>query len=142
MLLETYLPGREFTVGILGSGAEARALGAMEILLNPNAEQHAYSYENKERCEELVQYKLATDKEARRAMETALKVWQALNLKDAGRVDLRSDAAGVPNFMEVNPLAGLHPVHSDLPIICTKMGISYQELISSIITSALKRVNE
>ena len=142
VLLETYLPGREFTVGILGSGAEARALGAMEILLNPNAEQHAYSYENKERCEELVQYKLATDKEARRAMETALKVWQALNLKDAGRVDLRSDAAGVPNFMEVNPLAGLHPVHSDLPIICTKVGISYQELISSIITSALKRVNE
>ncbi len=62
-------------------------------------------------------------------METALKVWQALNLKDAGRVDLRSDAAGVPNFMKSIP-AGLHPVHSDLPIICTKVGISYQELIS------------
>ncbi len=140
VLVETYLPGREFTVGILGSGSKARALGAMEILLNPNAEQHAYSYENKERCEELVQYRLATDKEAKLAMQTALDAWRGLNLKDAGRVDLRSDAAGIPNFMEVNPLAGLHPEHSDLPILCTHLGISYRELISSIIESALERV--
>lgn len=140
VLLETYLPGREFTVGILGSGSKARALGAMEILLNPNAEQHAYSYENKERCEELVQYRLATDKEAKLAMETALDAWRGLNLKDAGRVDLRSDASGIPNFMEVNPLAGLHPEHSDLPILCTHLGISYRELISAIIESALERI--
>jgi len=140
VLVETYLPGREFTVGILGSGSKARALGAMEILLNPNAEQHAYSYENKERCEELVQYRLATDKEAKLAMQTALDSWRGLNLKDAGRVDLRSDAAGIPNFMEVNPLAGLHPEHSDLPILCTHLGISYRELISSIIESALERI--
>jgi D-alanine-D-alanine ligase len=140
VLLETYLPGREFTVGILGSGSNARALGALEILLNPNAEQHAYSYENKERCEELVQYRLGTDEEAKLAMETALEAWRGLNLKDAGRVDLRSDAAGIPNFMEVNPLAGLHPKHSDLPILCTHLGISYRELINSIIESALERV--
>jgi D-alanine-D-alanine ligase len=112
----------------------------MEILLNPNAEQHAYSYENKERCEELVKYRLATDKEAKLAMKTALDSWRGLNLKDAGRVDLRSDAAGIPNFMEVNPLAGLHPEHSDLPILCTHLGISYRELISSIIESALERI--
>ncbi|HPD56728.1 MAG TPA: hypothetical protein P5294_07645 [Smithellaceae bacterium] len=139
VLLETYLPGREFTVGILGSGKEARALGAMEIILNPEAEKNAYSYENKERCEELVQYALADDEEARRAMDVALMAWRGLNLRDAGRVDLRSDAAGVPNFMEVNPLSGLHPHHSDLPILCTKLGISYHELISSIMQSALRR---
>jgi D-alanine-D-alanine ligase len=141
VLVETYLPGREFTVGILGSGNEARALGALEIVLNPDAEKNAYSYENKERCEELVQYILVNDEEAKRAMDTALKVWRALNLKDAGRVDLRSDTAGVPNFMEVNSLAGLNPVHSDLPILCTQLGISYHELINLIIESALKRVN-
>jgi D-alanine-D-alanine ligase len=141
VLVETYLPGREFTVGILGSGKDARALGVLEILLNPSAEKNAYSYENKERCESLVQYILVNDKEARLAMDTALRVWRAMNLKDAGRVDLRSDAGGVPNFMEVNPLAGLNPSHSDLPILCTQLGISYNELISSIIESALKRVN-
>ena len=141
VLVETYLPGREFTVGIMGSGNEARALGALEIVLNPDAEKNAYSYENKERCEELVQYILVNDEEAKRAMDTALKVWRALNLKDAGRVDLRSDTAGVPNFMEVNSLAGLNPVHSDLPILFTQLGISYHELINLIIESALKRVN-
>ena len=141
VLLETYLPGREFTVGILGSGSDARALGALEIILNPTAEKNAYSYENKERCELLVQYILVSDEEAKHAMDIALKVWRALNLKDAGRVDLRSDATGVPNFMEVNSLAGLNPLHSDLPILCTQLGISYHELISSIIESALKRAN-
>ncbi len=141
VLLETYLPGREFTVGILGSGKDAQALGVLEIVLNSDAEKNAYSYENKERCELLVQYILVKDKEGKLAMDTALRVWRALNLKDAGRVDLRSDAAGIPNFMEVNPLAGLNPLHSDLPILCTQLGISYHELISSIIKSALKRVN-
>jgi len=141
VLVETYLPGREFTVGILGSGKDAQALGVLEIILNPNAEKNAYSYENKERCESLVQYILVNDKEAKLAMDTALRIWRALNLKDAGRVDLRSDAAGIPNFIEVNPLAGLNPFHSDLPILCTQLGISYHELISSIIESALKRVN-
>ena len=139
VLIETYLPGREFTVGILGSGKEARALGAMEIILNAKAEKNAYSYENKERCEELVQYALAEDEDARRAMEIALAAWRGLNLKDAGRVDLRCDVASVPNFMEVNPLSGLHPLHSDLPILCTKLGIGYQELIHAIMQSALKR---
>jgi D-alanine-D-alanine ligase len=141
VLLETYLPGREFTVGVLGSGSDARALGALEIVLNPTAEKNAYSYENKERCEELVQYILVNDAEAKCAMDTALKIWQALSLKDAGRVDLRSDALGVPNFLEVNSLAGLNPLHSDLPILCTQLGIGYHELIRSIIESALKRVN-
>jgi D-alanine-D-alanine ligase len=49
------------------------------------------------------------------------------------------DAGGNPSFMEVNPLAGLHPVHSDLPIICTMAGVSFQELIGRILTSARSR---
>jgi len=139
VLLENFLPGREFTVGILGTGNKARALGALEILLKPDAEQDVYSYENKERCEILVEYALVNDGEAQRAMETALAAWRTLNLKDAGRVDLRSDASGIPHFMEVNPLAGLHPHHSDLPILCTKLGIGYRDLIGAIIISARER---
>jgi D-alanine-D-alanine ligase len=74
-------------------------------------------------------------------MEISLMAWRGLDLKDAGRIDLRSDAGGVPNFMEVNSLAGLNPVRSDLPILCTQLGMSYHELISSIIESALERAN-
>lgn len=139
VLVETYLPGREFTVGILGTGKEARALGAIEVILRPTAEKNAYSYENKENYEKLVQYVLADDDEAKLAMEISLAAWRGLDLKDAGRVDLRSDANGIPHFMEVNALAGLNPVRSDLPILCNLLGISYHELISSIIKSALGR---
>jgi D-alanine-D-alanine ligase len=141
VLVETYLPGREFTVGILGTGMDARALGVIEVILKPTAEKNAYSYENKEHYEKLVQYVLVNDDEAKQAMEISLMVWRGLDLKDAGRVDLRSDARGVPHFIEVNSLAGLNPIRSDLPILCNLLGITYHELISSIIYSALKRAN-
>jgi D-alanine-D-alanine ligase len=141
VLVETYLPGREFTVGILGTGKDARALGVIEVILKPSAEKNAYSYENKEHYDKLVQYVLVNDDEARHAMEISLMAWRGLDLKDAGRVDLRSDIHGVPHFMEVNSLAGLNPIRSDLPILCNLLGITYHELISSIIYSALKRAN-
>ncbi|MBN1365940.1 MAG: ATP-grasp domain-containing protein [Syntrophaceae bacterium] len=139
VLIETYLPGREFTVSILGTGNDARALGVLEVILKPNAEKNAYSYENKEHYETRVEYILVNDEEAQKAMEFSLSAWRGLDLRDAGRVDLRSDAHGVPHFLEVNPFAGLNPVHSDLPILCSKIGMSYHELISAIIKSALKR---
>ena len=138
-LIETYLPGREFTVGILGTGKDAKVLGVIEVILKPTAEQNAYSYENKEHYENLVQYALVDDDEAKQARKIALKVWRNLDLKDAGRVDLRSDAHGAPHFMEVNSLAGLNPKRSDLPILCNLLGVSYHVLISSIIESALRR---
>ena len=42
--------------------------------------------------------------------------------------------------MEVNPLAGLHPFHSDLPIICNHIGMPFEELIREIVDSAAKRI--
>ncbi|HQH17869.1 MAG TPA: hypothetical protein PKZ86_12085 [Smithella sp.] len=142
VLVETYLPGREFTVGILGTGKDARALGALEVILKPDAEKNAYSYENKEHYDRLVEYVLVNDEEAQKAMEISLMAWRALDLKDAGRIDLRSNIHGVPHFMEVNSLAGLNPVRSDLPILCNKIGMSYHKLIDAIIKSALKRVKK
>jgi D-alanine-D-alanine ligase len=142
VLIETYLPGREFTVGIIGTGRDARALGVMEVILKPEAEKNAYSYENKEHYDQLVEYALVNDDEARQAMEISLMAWRGLDLRDAGRIDLRSNAYGVPHFIEVNSLAGLNPVRSDLPILCSKIGMSYHKLISVIIKSALKRVKK
>jgi D-alanine-D-alanine ligase len=138
-LIETYLPGREFTVGILGTGKDAKVLGVIEVILKPTAEKNAYSYENKEHYENFVKYVLVDDDEAKKASEIALKAWGYLDLKDAGRVDLRSDAHGAPHFIEVNSLAGLNPKRSDLPILCNLLGMSYHVLISSIIESALRR---
>lgn len=139
VLVERYLSGREFTVGIVGTGTRACAVGIAEVILHAQAEQGVYSYLNKDRCEELVTYTRPDDSEAALAVATALDVWRGLGCFDAGRVDLRGNERNIPEFIEVNPLAGLHPTHSDLPIICTAEGIAYDELISRIMASALAR---
>ncbi|MBN2038447.1 MAG: hypothetical protein JW864_00290 [Spirochaetes bacterium] len=139
VLIESYLSGREFTVGILGSGKDARAIGVLEVLLKENAEDGVYSYMNKENCEDFVIYNLADDETADESAELALAAWRGLGCFDAGRVDVRCDSKGIPNFIEVNPLAGIHPDHSDLPILCSKSGVAYIDLIGYIANSALRR---
>ncbi len=140
VLLETFMPGREFTVGITGTGEAAEAVGAIEVMLKKEAEPGAYSYINKKKFEEFVEYRVVKDEMAQKAMEVSLAAWRGLGCRDGGRIDLRADAQGVPRFLEVNPLAGLNPEISDLPILCNLAGMSYQELISRIMESALKRV--
>jgi D-alanine-D-alanine ligase len=143
VLIERYLPGREFTVGLLGTGEQASAIGTMEVLLLPAAEAEVYSYVNKENSEELVQYRFPRadqDEQVHAAESIALAAWRAVGCRDGGRVDLRCDENGRPNFMEVNPLAGLHPFHSDLPIMCNNLGITYLTLVDRIVRSAARRL--
>ena len=143
VLIEPYLSGREFTVGIVGSGDKAKAVGSMEIILLGKAEQGVYSYVNKENCEELVEYQAAiaaNDPLVAESERIALAAWRVLGCRDGGRIDIRCDGEGRPQFMEVNPLAGIHPEHSDLPIICTKMKIPYRQLLKEIVDSAASRV--
>ncbi len=142
VLVETFLSGREFTVGIVGTGEKAKSVGVMEVILNSNAEKMVYSYVNKEECEERVKYVLVKDKVAKDCEIVAIDAWKAIQGQDGGRVDLRMDDKGIPNFIEVNPLAGLHPEHSDLPILSTKNGITYKELISMIMDSAIQKVKK
>lgn len=142
VLVEEFLPGREFTVGIMGTGTEAGVLGTIEVHLLSGAEPHVYSYLNKERCEELVEYRLvsaAKDPVVSKGEAVALSAWKILGCRDAGRIDIRCASDGQPRFMEVNPLAGIHPEHSDLPIICNRMNISYETLIGRIVKSAIAR---
>lgn len=139
-LVEAYLPGREFTVGIVGTGRSARAIGVMEILFGAKAEAHGYSYENKEHYEDRVSYRLADDAAAREAASVALAAWRLLGCRDGGRLDLRCDADGRPCFIEANPLAGLHPLRSDLVILAKLAGWSYDDLIGAILDSCLARI--
>ncbi len=143
VIVETYLPGREFTVGIIGTGPRARSVGVLEVELLAGAEPLVYSYINKELCEERVLYKLVTGSGdahiVRECSDIALRSYNVLGCRDAGRVDLKTGADGKLYFLEINPLAGLHPSHSDLPICCAQAGISYESLIASIIESAMER---
>ncbi len=138
-LVETFLGGREFTVGIIGAGAAAHAIGTLEVRLLETAESDAYGYANKEEYDTRVAYTLVKDAQAKRAADIALDAWRALGCRDGGRVDLRADDKGVPHFLEVNPLAGLNPVRSDLPILARATGISFERLIGMIMEAATVR---
>ncbi len=139
VLLERYLPGREFTIGIIGTGENAQAIGTMEVLFKEHIGENIYSYETKANYLEKVKYALAGGVLRDICEDVALRSWKALDCKDAGRVDIRLDANGNPNFIEVNPLAGLNLKHSDLPILSYLAGWTYEELIGKIIDSALER---
>ena len=139
-IVETFLPGREFTVGLIGDGASTRAIGALEVGFLGTAESTIYGLVNKEECETRITYTLVDDTTARAATALAVRAWQVLNCRDAGRIDLRCDGDGNPVFIEVNPLAGLNPLHSDLPILATQAGIAYQALIGMIVDAASRRV--
>ncbi len=143
VLVEEYLPGREFTTAVLGTGSEARVLGSMEVRPAPGVTVADYSYEMKERCETLIQYVPMERGELRAEVEDlALRIYRLLGLRDAGRMDFRLDRRGKPFFLEVNPLPGLHPTHSDLPMIATQEGMTFVGLIGAIVNSSLARRTE
>lgn len=139
VLVEEFLPGREFTVGVLGTGMDAYVPGAMEIIFKNKSSNKIYTYEFKENYEDVVEYVAVKDELFNQCEELALNAWRALNCFDGGRVDMRMDRHGKMSFIEVNPLAGLNPITSDLPILCQLNGIGYQEIIDKILDSAIKR---
>ncbi|MBX3317335.1 MAG: ATP-grasp domain-containing protein [Phycisphaeraceae bacterium] len=142
VLVEEYLPGREFTVGIVGTGERARVLGCMEIHIGPDAPHGFYSATNKDDWVGKVSYSIATDDEARAAADLALASYRGLGCRDVSRVDVRTDRNGKPAFIEINPLPGLRPGWSDLVFLCTYAGIEYEQLVRWIIESAMERVCE
>ncbi|MGA9794570.1 MAG: hypothetical protein WBQ17_03445 [Rhizomicrobium sp.] len=141
VLVETFLCGREFTVGITGTGEDAQVLGITEIVPKAGWVGDGYGFENKESGWEarLDIVRASHFPEAKAAGAVALAAWRALRCRDGGRIDIRCDAAGEPHFIEVNPIAGLRPDHSDLCFIAKYEGLSYRQLMDRIMASFVKR---
>lgn len=149
-IAEEFMPGREFTVGLIGN-EDPVVLPIVEICLErlPNGASPIYSYEAKwlwdtpERPLEIFECpaKIPLDLE-KKIKEIAIKTFNILNCKDVCRVDIRLDADGNPRVLEVNPLPGLIPdprAHSCLPEAARAAGFTYDELICTILWQALKR---
>ncbi|MBM4013859.1 MAG: D-alanine--D-alanine ligase [Planctomycetes bacterium] len=143
-LVEEFLTGPEFTVGVLGHGAQARVLAVMEI--RPKDDRTAdfvYSVELKRVWPDHVEYHVPPRRppELLAAVErVALGAYRALECRDIGRVDVRLDAAGVAHFIELNPLPGISPGWSDLCILAEKSGVDHDALIGAILDQALARI--
>jgi len=140
VLVEEFLPGVELTVGIIGNG-DARCLGAMEIEFLKGSDG-IYSYSTKKDYLKLVKYHVPPrlpETTIQEAQQIALKTYRLTGGRDFGRVDLRLDAEGCPQVLEINPLAGLNPVISDLIIMAKAQGISYHAVIGEITETAINR---
>ncbi|MDK2975597.1 MAG: D-alanine-D-alanine ligase [Candidatus Marinimicrobia bacterium] len=140
VLVERFLPGREFTVGITGSGTRGQVVGVMEICFLPDAASEIYGLVNKKNYQDFVRYRVPERRVYEACSELALKAWSLLECRDGGRIDIRHNENGEPEFIEVNPLAGLHPVESDFPILARLNGVSYEDLIGRIMESASLRI--
>lgn len=150
-IVEEYLPGREFTVGLIGNGAEVRVLPPVEIDFSslPRDIPSIYGYEAKwiwdhpDRPLEIFQCPArCEDGLAARIRELVLGVYRTLRCRDWARIDLRLDAAGKPHVLEVNPLPGVIPdprANSCLPKAARATGLSYEALIQSVLRTAAAR---
>lgn len=151
-LVEAYLPGEEFTVAILGNGPEAVCLPTIRYDFSglPAGALPVMGYEAKWvwDCKDAplrilecpAQIDPALDAELQR---TALAAYHALGCRDWGRVDLRLDARGVPNVLEVNALPGIIPdpaENSCFPRAAAAAGLSYPELIQTVVRIAWRRL--
>ena len=142
VLVEEFIKGPEFTVGILGN-EDPFVLGVMQIEIKGRApEESVYSLEIKREWEEKVRYhcppSIGQDL-LRKIEEVALRSYRALECRDVSRVDIRVGEDRTPYFLEINPLPGLSPVYGDLVMIARSMGWDYDRLVKSIFYYALKR---
>jgi D-alanine-D-alanine ligase len=139
-IIEPFLSGREFTVGLVEGVRGLLTVGTMEVVLLPDADAGIYSYRNKDEYEQLVTYRTADgDPLAAQVEACAIAAYRALECRDCARIDIRCDSDGAPHFLEANPLPGLHPTHSDLPIAATLAGHSYDWLLNAIVSAAARR---
>jgi D-alanine-D-alanine ligase len=132
VLVEEFLPGDEYTVGIV----DGEVIGVMQVVPRSKEEHFIYSIEVKRDYLNRVEYRFVDVPEA---ADVASAIWRAFGLRDVARVDVRRDRDGVVNFVEVNPLPGLNPITGDLVILAQGFGWSYDRLIGGIIVAAEKR---
>ncbi|MEO8448285.1 MAG: D-alanine--D-alanine ligase [Gemmatimonadota bacterium] len=153
VLIETYLPGQEFTVAIIGNGREARCLPIVGMKFDelPLGAPAIYGYEAKwlwdtpERPLELFECPARIEKDlAREIRAVALSAYRELGCRDWSRVDIRCDAAGRPMVVEVNPLPGILPNPNDnscFPKAARAAGMSYETLIQTVADIAFRRIS-
>jgi len=142
LLVEEFVNGPEFTVGIVGN-EDPFVLGVMQIEIKGKPpDESIYSLEIKREWEEKVRYHCPPSIDQnllKKIEEVALRAYRALECRDVSRVDIRVGADRTPYFLEINPLPGLSPVYGDLVIMARSMGWDYARLVKTIFHQALKR---
>jgi D-alanine-D-alanine ligase len=144
-LVEEYIRGREFTVGLLGE-RRPKVLPPMEIVfLDQEDKTPIYSFQHKLDASELVRYDAPAKLEPaqlEKVRAAARSAFMVLGCRDVARIDFRMDEKGRVYFIECNPLPGLTPGWSDLVLIAQAAGMDYRSLIGEILSGAIRRYKE
>jgi D-alanine-D-alanine ligase len=142
VLVEEFLSGREFTVGVLGY-PRPRVLPPMEVVFLRDDGRRVYDYSLKQDWTGKIEYvcpaRLAPALD-RRMRRLARATFTTLGCRDVARIDIRMDARGAPHVLEVNPLPGLTPAFSDVVMIAEAAGIGYRDLIGRIVACGVRRL--
>jgi D-alanine-D-alanine ligase len=137
-LVEPYLDGRDFCVGLLGNNPPA-VLKSCEVLLGHEDGIPFFSFEYKRRDTDILDMSPAIAPEALREMEEmALAAWDVLGCRDYCRTDFRTDSKGIPHLVEVNALPGLSPLSGIFVQQAAATGIAFEEVIGRIMERVLK----
>lgn len=139
-MVEEIILGDEVTVGIIGN-SPPNVLGMMRILPKQREGYFIYNLDVKRNYLDLVEYECPAgleEKVLQCTQVSSLSAFQALGCRDFARLDFRINTAGVPYFLEINPLPGLGN-YSDLVIMAKKMGWSHRQLISAVLNAARER---
>ena len=151
VLVEEYLPGQEFTCAVLGNGDDATVLPivGMNFETLPNGALPIYSFDAKfvwdrpENPLDIFECPARITSKLQASIErVTLDAFRVLGCRDWARIDVRLDAEGIPNVIEVNPLPGILPDPADnscLPKAARAAGIGYDELIQSCLKYAAVR---
>lgn len=144
LLVEQYIDGREFTVGVLGNGDELRIFEPMEIIYNKlRGSYKVYSYEVKRNFRDYISYECPSSLEIqmiKQLKHDAEAIYRIFGCRDYARLDFRLAADNQVYFIEINPIPGLAPDYSDYPMLAAFNGMEYDELICTMLESALKRL--
>lgn len=151
VLVEEFLPGAEFTCGVLGNGASAQVLPLVGMNFGslPNGALPIYGFEAKWVWDtpddpiDIFECPAKIDDALTAAIsDVVLRAYRVLGCRDWSRIDVRLDAAGIPNIVEVNPLPGILPNPEDnscLPKAARAAGLGYDELIQAALIGAAER---
>lgn len=152
-IIEEFLPGKEFTVALIGNGDSIEILPIVEIKYEnfPDDVEHLYSYEakwildTKDSVFDVFECPAAIDNDLENQIkDTVLRTYNVLRCKDWSRIDIRLDKYGIPNVIEINPLPGIMPdptENSSFPKAARAAGINYNEMIQRVLLEACKRYN-
>jgi len=150
-LIEEYLPGREFTVALLGNGTDITVLPIVEYNFTslPDGAPKIDSYEAKwiydqpDNPLDSLHCPADIPTTLRDAInEMCVKAYRVFRICDWARIDVRLDGDGAPHIIEINPLPGILPKVEDnscFPKAARTAGISYDRLIQTVLELAIAR---